>query len=213
MLVRDGGVVGTATFEASKGGNLTISAQDVQLIGTSVDGRTRGLATSAQPNSTGDAGGDAGNLTIKTNTLLVKDGAEVTVESREAGTAGNLKVDARSIRLDNLALLTANRQSAKVDPNREQATININSLDLIMRRGSNIRTNATGENVIGGNININSDIIAAIENSDISANSANYRGGKVKITTQGIFGTQFRDAPTSKSDITATGGSPGCPQH
>ena len=102
-----------------------------------------------------------------------------------------MTLNARSIRLDNLALLTASTRSAKVDPNREQATININSRDLIMRRGSNIRTNATGENVLGGNININSDIIAALENSDISANSTNFRGGRVKINTQGIFGTQF----------------------
>ncbi|WP_414585578.1 hypothetical protein [Scytonema sp. PCC 10023] len=78
-----------------------------------------------------------------------------------------------------------------------------------MRRGSNIRTNATGENVIGGNINIDTDVLAAFENSDISANSANFRGGNVRINAQGIFGTQFRDVASDKtSDITATGASP-----
>ena len=156
----------------------------------------------------GNSTGDAGDLTVTTNTLLVRDEAQVGVESLGTGTAGNMILNARSIRLDNLALLTADTRSSKVDPNRKQATININSRDLIMRRGSNIRTNAIGKNVLGGNININSDIIAALENSDISANSDNYRGGKVKINTQGIFGTHFRDTQTSKSDITATGGSP-----
>jgi filamentous hemagglutinin family protein len=335
LLVRDGAVVGTATFGASKGGNLTIDAQDVQIIGTSVDARTRGLATSAQPNSTGDAGdltiktntllvkdgaavatatfgagkggnltidaqdvqiigesadsqfaselntstqpnstGDAGDLTVKTNTLLVKDGAQITagtfaagkggslrvdaqdvqligtsadpqfssglfasaernstgnagdltvrtntllvrdgaavaVESLGTGTAGNMIVNASSIRLNNLALLTANTRSAKVDPNSEQATININSEYLIISRNSNIRTNATGENVIGGNINIDTDFLVAFENSDISANSANFRGGNVQINATGIFGTQFRDVASDRtSDITATGASP-----
>jgi large exoprotein involved in heme utilization and adhesion len=44
-----------------------------------------------------------------------------------------------------------------------------------------------------------------LENSDISANSLDFRGGNVTITAQGIFGTQFRTQQTSESDITATG--------
>ncbi|MBW4635527.1 MAG: filamentous hemagglutinin N-terminal domain-containing protein, partial [Iphinoe sp. HA4291-MV1] len=207
LLVRDGAQVGAATFGAGKGGNLTVDAQDVQLIGTSADGRAiiSGLFASAQPSSTGDAG----DLTIKTNTLLVRDGARVSVQSLGTGTAGNMTVNARSIRLNNNALLTANTQSAKVDPNREQATININSQDLIMSRNSNIKTEATGENVIGGNINIDTDFLVAFKNSDISANSDNFRGGNVRINATGIFGTQFRDMASDRtSDITATGGSP-----
>jgi large exoprotein involved in heme utilization and adhesion len=79
----------------------------------------------------------------------------------------------------------------------------------LLRRGSNITTNATGENVIGGNININTDFLVAFENSDIRANSANFRGGNVRVNAQGIFGTQFRNLASDKtSDITATGVSP-----
>jgi large exoprotein involved in heme utilization and adhesion len=192
LLVQDGAVVNAATFGSGKGGNLNIDAQDVQLIGTG-----SGLFASTTPNSTGDAG----DLTIKTNTLLGRDGAAVSVQSLGTGTAGNMTLNARSIRLDKNTLLTASTQSAKVDPNREQATININSQDLIISRNSNINTNATGENVIGGNINIDTDVLVAIENSDITANSANFRGGKVRINTQGIF-------RSPDSDITATGGSP-----
>ena len=207
LLVRGGALVSASTFGLGEGGNLRVDASDVQLIGRSAaDGRvSSGLLANAQPNSIGDAG----DLTIKTTNLLVQDRAGVTVESFGTGTAGNLTIDARSIRLNNNALLIASTRSATVDPNSEQATINIKSQDLLMRRGSNIRTNATGENVIGGNIKINSDIIAALENSDISANSANFRGGNVRINAQGIFGTQFRDVASDRtSDITATGVSP-----
>ncbi|MGL4619330.1 MAG: filamentous hemagglutinin N-terminal domain-containing protein [Chroococcidiopsis sp.] len=206
LLARDGAVVFTGTYGAGKGGNLSIDAQDVQLIGTSADGHfTSALAASTQPNSTGNAG----DLTIKTNTLLVRDGAGVSVQSLGTGTAGNMTLNARSIRLNNYASLSANTQSAKVDPNGEQATININSKDLFISRNSNIFTNATGENVIGGNINIDTDFLIAAENSDISANSANFRGGNVRIDASGIFGTQFRAAPDDRtSDITATGGNP-----
>jgi large exoprotein involved in heme utilization and adhesion len=68
----------------------------VQLIGTSADGRfASGLFASAQPNSTGDAG----DLTIKTNTLLVRDGAQVLTGTFGAGKGGNLIVDAQDVQL------------------------------------------------------------------------------------------------------------------
>ncbi|MHC5939221.1 two-partner secretion domain-containing protein [Nostoc sp.] len=205
LLVRDGAQVITSTFSTGKGGNLTVDAQDVQLIGESADGLySSGLFASAVSNSTGDSG----DLTVKTNSLLVQDGSAITVESLGIGTAGNMTLNARFIRLNNNALLSGNTQSSKVDPNREQATININSQDLIMSRNSNIRTNARGENVIGGNINIDTDFLIGFKNSDISANSANFRGGNVRINAQGIFGIQFRDVASDKtSDITATGAS------
>jgi large exoprotein involved in heme utilization and adhesion len=204
LLVRDGAQVATGTLGAGKGENLRIEAQDVQVIGTSVDPRlVSGLFASTGRNSTGDAG----DLTIETNTLLVRDGAIVTVQSLGTGTAGNMTLNASSIRLDNDAFISANTRSALVDPNREQATININSQDLILTRNSNIRTNATGDNVFGGNIRINTDNLVAVpkENSDISANSANFRGGNVTIRAIGIFGIEFREQLTPLSDITATG--------
>jgi filamentous hemagglutinin family protein len=203
LLVQDGAQVSTSTFGVGKGGNLIIDAQNVQLIGKTADGQfPSGLAASAQQNSTGDAG----DLTIKTNTLLVRDGAAITVQSLGTGTTGNMTLNARSIRLNNNAILSANTRSARVDPNKEQATININSQDLLMSRNSNIRTNARGENVIGGNINIDTDFLIGFENSDIRADSVNFRGGNVRINAQGIFGIQFRDVASDKtSDITATG--------
>jgi large exoprotein involved in heme utilization and adhesion len=267
LLVRNGAQVGTGTFSAGKGGDLSVDAQDVQIIGTSADGGfPSGLFASVNPNSTGDAGdltiktntllvrdgaqiltatfgtgkggflsvdaqdvqligsgsanrftalvagardstGDAGDLTIKTNTMLVRDGAGVIVESRGTGTAGNMTLYARSIRLDNDGSLSADTRSALVDPNREQATININSQDLIITRNSNITTNATGANVFGGNIRINTDNLVAVpkENSDITANSQDFRGGNVTVRASGIFGIEFREQPTALSDITATG--------
>ncbi|MBN3948987.1 MAG: S-layer family protein [Nostoc sp. NMS7] len=200
LLVRDGAEAAAGTFGAGKGGSLNVTAQDVQLIGTSADSSfSSGLFASTQST------GDAGNLTINTDKLLVQDRAIVTVRSQGSGIAGNLTINAGSIRLNNNAALNANTQAVNTDPNIEQATINLRSKDLILLRGSNITTNANGENVIGGNINIDTDVLVAFANSDISANSTDFRGGNVKINATGIFGTQSRDAPTLDSDITATG--------
>ena len=207
LRIENGARASAETFGKGDGGNLIINAQQLQIVSTSKNGRVfGGLFTSTQPNSTGDAG----DLTINTDILQLENRARASVESLSTGKAGNLIVNARSIRLNNDAVITASTQSPNIDPQTPQATITINSQDLILRRGSRIRTDAEGENVVGGNININSDVIAAVpnENSDISANSQDSRGGNIKIQSQGIYGTQFRDELTPKSDITATGASP-----
>jgi large exoprotein involved in heme utilization and adhesion len=75
-----------------------------------------------------------------------------------------------------------------------------------LRRGSSISTNATGSNITGGNITIDTDNLVAVpkEDSDISANAEESFGGRVIVNAQGIFGTQFRPQDTPLSDITAS---------
>lgn len=204
LLVRDGGFISARTTGSGKGGNITINATNsVQVIGTSANGiYASGLFARSSQGTTGDAG----NLTINTGELLVRDGAIVAVRSEGTGNAGNLNVNARSIRLENNATLTADTRSNSTEPSKEQATINLRSHDLILRQGSSITTNATGSNITGGNITIDADNLVAIpkENSDISANAENSFGGRVIVNASGIFGTQYRERPTQLSDITAS---------
>ncbi|MFB2982070.1 hypothetical protein [Microseira sp. BLCC-F43] len=79
---------------------------------------------------------------------------------------------------------------------------------LILRQNSLIVADAKGTEVKGGNITLDTDAIVALENSDISANSDNFFGGRIIMEAQSIFGTQFRDGLTPESDITATGPNP-----
>ncbi|MDF5713813.1 MAG: filamentous hemagglutinin N-terminal domain-containing protein [Rhizonema sp. NSF051] len=200
LVVRDGGQLSVSTSGAGKGGNLNVvKADSVQLVGRSADGSVSSGLFAIQ--ETPDGTGDAGNLTINTRELVIRDGAGVFVQSQGTGSAGNLVVNARSIRLDNNSILSANTRSINTDSNKQQATIILRSGDLILSRGSNITTNARGSNVIGGNINIDTDVLAAVENSRISANSVDSRGGNVTISTQGIF-------LSPDSYITATGANP-----
>jgi filamentous hemagglutinin family protein len=199
--IRDGGQVTTSTFGKGRGGDLTLNASNgVEVVGTSTNGFVSSLNTIAAPSSSGNAG----DMKIQTPQLVVRDGANISANATGTSNAGIMNLDANTIRLDNKASINANTRSPNKDPNREQATINIRTQDLRLRRNSSITTNATGENVVGGNININTDKLIALENSRISANSENSRGGRVKIDAQAVFvGTQTSD--TSKF-ITATSG-------
>jgi filamentous hemagglutinin family protein len=195
LSVQNGAQVSAGTFGDGPSGNLEITAtESVELIGTSANRFPSRLEATTR------TAGDARNLTIKTGQLTVRDGARITVSSTGSGKAGNLIVDADSILLSNQASLQANTTAG-------EGNITLRSGDLILRRGSNITTNATGSNNIGGNIFIDTDNLVAVprENSDISANSTDFRGGNIRINAQGIFGTQFRSQPTPLSDITASG--------
>ncbi len=142
--------------------------------------------------------GDSGGITISADSLSLTNKADLNVSSIGQGNPGNIQLTTNSLRLDNGSTIRA-------DTDREQGDINLNTVDLVLRHGSKITTNATGSNVIGGNITVNTGVLAALENSDINADSHDFRGGNVNITAQGIYGTQFRLAPTPESDITATG--------
>ncbi|MGM3309261.1 two-partner secretion domain-containing protein [Anabaena sp. WFMT] len=204
VQLQEGAEISVSTISAGKAGTLTVNAADIQLVGTDINGSSSGFFASSGLSATGAAG----DIKVNTNNLQILDRATITVEALGSGNAGNFSLKANSILMDNLSIISGNSRSNSTDTNQEQASINLRSQDLIMRNGSKITTNATGSNVIGGNITIVTDVLAAAENSDISANSTDFRGGKVTITTQGVFGTQFRDQLTPESDITATGASP-----
>nr|WP_242033256.1 S-layer family protein [Coleofasciculus sp. FACHB-129] len=198
LTVQNGALVSAGTLGEGQGGKLTITAKkSVQLVGISADGQASSLLT--QTSGTGTAG----DLKITTGQLIVQDGAQVNVSSQRTGNAGNLEIEAGSILLDNQAALTATTKSG----NGGNITLQVQDL-LQLRHGSSISTTAgtdkTGGN--GGNMDINAKFIVAVpeENSDITANAFEGRGGNINITTSGIFGTQFRPRLTPESDITAS---------
>ncbi|NEO04482.1 MAG: S-layer family protein [Moorea sp. SIO1F2] len=135
-------------------------------------------------------------MTITSNNLTVRDGAEISVSARGSGElaqAGNLDITAESIVLDKSATLSAEVSAG------DKGNIILDSQLILMRDRSNITTNATGS-VTGSNITIDTDLLVALDNSDITANAEDSFGGQVII----IFGTEFREEKTAESDITAS---------
>ena len=192
LSVRDGGEILAETRGAGNAGNIDVAARLVDVSGISADGETV-----SSINASSESDGAAGSISISTDDLNVSDRGEITVSSTSLGNAGNFNVTADNIRLNNGGSLQANVAAGS------QGNMNLTSDFLLLRNNSNITTNATGT-ATGGNITIDTVNLVALENSDISANADRSFGGQVNIAAEGIFGTQFRDAPTPESDITAT---------
>jgi large exoprotein involved in heme utilization and adhesion len=206
LFVRDGAQVGAGTTGTGKAGNLTVNATDrVELSGSGSAGygsyRRRffsNLSVQANPEFVPMATAMAGNLTINTRELLIRDGTGVFVGNQGTGNAGNLEVNARSIRLDNQGQINAQSASG----NGGNIILRVGDL-LLLRRESQISATAgtAQQPGNGGNITINAPdgfIVANRgENSDITANAFSGSGGKVKIQATGIFGI----APLSRQEL------------
>ncbi|WP_219729866.1 beta strand repeat-containing protein [Sodalinema gerasimenkoae] len=190
--VRDGAFLSSGTFGVGNAGTVTVQATDWVVFSNS--------RVSSNIRSTGR--GNAGSVQVLANRLEMRDGAELSSTNASLVTpndftAGDVLVQAEFVQLDEGVRIFANTRGQGGNVRLDGASL------TILRRGSGIQTNAQGD-FPGGNIILNTTLLVAGENSDITANATNSSGGRVQITTQGIFGTEFRDELTPRSDITAT---------
>ncbi|MEH1940459.1 MAG: filamentous hemagglutinin N-terminal domain-containing protein [Nostoc sp.] len=201
LSVRGGAIVSVGTAGVGNAGRLRIYAsKSVEVVGKSPNGNFNSQISAAV---TPEGTGSGGSLKLQTGQMIVRDGGEVTVSSTGAGTAGDLEIQAHSMRLDNQGAIAATTRSG----NGGNIILKLQDL-LLLRNGSQISTTAGSREFggNGGNITINTPFIAAVpkENSDISANAFTGIGGRVDITTNGIFGLIPQRSPTENSDITAS---------
>ena len=88
LIATDGAYVSTYAYSSGNGGNLAVQASDsVEVVGIGRYLRSD-LYTGTNPNTTGNAG----NLTVTTGRLSVRDGASVNTSTGGAGNGGNLTV-------------------------------------------------------------------------------------------------------------------------
>ncbi len=177
------------------GGSIVISAEAVNLNNKSFI-------------SSGNIGGqgDTGNIDIKTKgAFRIGNTSFLTNSNIGQGKTGNILLDSdQQITLDNAFIFATSSVGSG-------GNIQINNRDrLLLRNKGFISTNSgsSAKNGNGGNITISSPLIIALPgNNDIAADANGGTGGRVNITSKGLFGIQFR--PKGKesaltNDITAS---------
>ncbi|MEL6161513.1 MAG: S-layer family protein [Cyanobacteria bacterium J06623_5] len=210
LLVADSGQVAVATISNNPAGNLTVNAKhSVELRGSDENGRSglfaSALSAGGLPPSTGEGG--TIDVNIEAGPLIVAEGATINasnfaseVIARTAsgnGAAGDIEISATGIALQSGGLITASTVAG------DHGNITLVADDVVLRDESMIATNATGT-ATGGNIDITTEALVALENSDITANAADNFGGRVVVDAQTVLGTAYREQLTPESDITAT---------
>jgi filamentous hemagglutinin family protein len=208
LTLRDGAVVSVSTFGQGDGGSLVVNADRVRLQGSAPDRLRSGFYAQAFRQ------GNAGSVTLNAAEVTLRDRATITVASGRdvnadvqtgalriaklfkpdfevptgaaTGASGNLTVTAEDITLDRNSQLLASTDSVN------GGNIRLREVDLLLlRRGSLISASAGTERASGngGNITIDSDFVVSAprENNDIIANAFFGSGGRVEITTLGIY--------------------------
>ncbi len=221
LSIRSGANIAATTFGEGKGGELTVKAKSIELIGTGeelIQGNISTIPSAIFARTRGS--GNADTVTINAENLTVRDGASVAVSSTSeaSGNAGDLNIFTKDLLVANQGEInvsaegtgeagslnidaqdvTLDKGSLTAETRRgDQGNITLSNADsLLLRNNSQITTNAL-ESATGGDITITSDVIALLDNSKITATAVRGRGGNIQITTQGLF--QDPD-----SEITAT---------
>lgn len=185
LTVRDGGTILSSTFGTGNAGNLFVNAREfVEVIGKQPENSLPSLISSSA-NITGEnrqlPRGDAADVNIDTDRLLVTDGAQIAARNEGAGSAGNINISARSILLDNEGAIAAELGgttiggrvtifSPQTRPSGKSGDLTIATEQLAIRNGGSIST-ATFTDATGGNITV--DAAESVEVSGTSPKNPN----------------------------------------
>ncbi|BAZ40862.1 hypothetical protein NIES4101_68230 [Calothrix sp. NIES-4101] len=196
LRVFNGGQITSSTEGNGVAGNVNLQVKNITVEGISQP-LSNGQILPSNITATSTTTSDAGSVSLVANQLNVLNNGQISVSNTGGGYSGNLLVNANQIKLEQGGSLISEVSAG------DRGNITLNTDVLLMRYGSKINTNAT-DTATGGNIRINAPIIIGLENSDITANAIEGAGGNIDITTQGLFGLEFRDQLTPESDITAS---------
>ncbi|GAB4302741.1 MAG: two-partner secretion system exoprotein TpsA4 [Oscillatoriaceae cyanobacterium] len=190
LLMRDGAQISTGTgFNTGeglipfggKGGNLFINdVQRVELNGISADGRFRTTLNSGTLSNA-----DAGSLSIEADTLILRDGAEISGSTTGPGVGGSMTVRSQDVQLLGISPDGKYRSAISV---RAEATGNGGSLDLETARLL-VTGGALVEASTYGNGNAGSLNIIATDRTEIQGASAIGRSGLFASAVNGGTGS------------------------
>jgi filamentous hemagglutinin family protein len=211
------GNAGKITIDTQNRGKLSLSNRSfiTNEISKLAVGNSPGISISAREldlhnqsfiNSTNFGGiGDAGNIKIDTTGAV-----EITNASAISSTNfGQGKTGDISLASDRITLNDGNIESQS--RGATGGNIQLTTKDrLLLRNLGNIAANSgsTEKNGNGGNITINSPLIIALPgDNNIAADAVGGNGGRVNITSQGLFGIKYRPKGQDSlftSDITSS---------
>lgn len=198
LTLADGTQINSGLFGSGEGGNIVITAQEIDLQGLSpADGSPSGLFTTVVPGATGTSG----DITIDTGNLSLAEGAQISVSTAGSGTAGNLTVTAsNSIELKGNAFEqdggSSGLFSTAVLGDGDGGNINLTTDRLTIEDGATIsasnfssrRPDTPAGTGSAGNINIDAkDIELDGVDNDIpsSITAATFAGGGGNIVING----------------------------
>jgi filamentous hemagglutinin family protein len=218
FLLEKSGLVSTATFNSSNGGNITINtgifealtggqifsstgssgkAGDIIInardsINISGVGPDTGFISAISAGTLTDSTGNGGTVFLSTTNFSNEAG--VNTRSRGRGIAGDINIIAKG---------NYNANNGFVSARAEQSgggNINVTARNINLRNNSDIRTDLSSGNGKGGGISLTADTIIALEDSDILAFAPEGQGGDIKFNTRAVFSDSLYNPRQTSTD-------------
>jgi len=185
------------------GGQIQINTTNLNILnGAQVNSRTEGrgnagvVGITAQGTTTINGGfvlsdvaagaiGNGGNINVRSGNLNLLNEGKISTSSLATGRAGNITLNVSDrLSTNNSSITATSSQSGGGD-------LTINARDTHLRNGSLISTSVFDGTGGGGNINIDSYIFIALEDSDILANAFRGDGGNIRINSAAFLADFF----------------------
>ncbi|NEP78971.1 MAG: filamentous hemagglutinin N-terminal domain-containing protein, partial [Okeania sp. SIO3B3] len=199
LSIQDGALVGVFTIGAGDAGELNIKANEIEVTGRSEDGTLPStISASVQQleeldGSISRSSGNGGNISIETDSLIIRDGGIVDAVTEADGTAGSISIRANdnitvsgfsSISGDSSAI-TAGTESGATGVG---GSIQITTPNLNIDNGALI-TARSGSDFDGGNIFLNIDTLNLTTGGQVLTSSfGSGDGGTIEVSArEGIF--------------------------
>ena len=198
FIAEGGGYVDTTTYGSGRGGNLSVTATDsIELSGTNPDDDNSPSGFFAQVDvpkgQTLPTTGNAGDLTIATGRLILREGAQVGSNTFSEGSGGKLTVTASESvevigRSANGLIPSALVTQAEPGSSGNSQDLTISTRELILRDGGEISSSTTGAGNAGNILIQASEKLIIQDRAGVSAlTPGNGRGGNISIETERLI--------------------------
>ncbi|NJO21357.1 MAG: hypothetical protein HC838_16795 [Spirulinaceae cyanobacterium RM2_2_10] len=176
LAIRDGASIFASTAGVGQAGSVSITAHEsLEIIGTSPDGQIRsGLSADTF------GGGNAGNFTISTARLAVRDGGEISASTVSSGQAGRLQINATE-RLEVSGTSASGAESRLIfesSGSGRAGGMQINAGELLVSDRGQITVSGSGSGV-SGDLEINARSIDLINQGRLRATTTAAQGGNI----------------------------------
>ncbi|MDJ0899833.1 MAG: filamentous hemagglutinin N-terminal domain-containing protein [Xenococcus sp. MO_188.B8] len=179
LNIEDGSVISSSPFRSGRGGDISIQATNLlNITGTT----PRSNSQSSIVASNAFQVGDGGNIKITTERLTLQNGGQISADTSNQGTAGDVEIEASIVEIVGTGknALLFSELDAETTGNGKAGNIILNAQTLkIFDQGRiNVRGTSSG---IPGNLDITANSIELNNQGLITATTRSKQGGNINI--------------------------------
>ena len=179
LNIEDGSVISSSPFRSGRGGDINIQATNLLNI-TGTTPRTNSQSSIVASNAF--QVGDGGNIKIATERLILQNGGQISADTSNQGTAGDVEIEASIVEIlgtgKNALLFSELNAETTGDGNAGNILLNAQTLKILDQGRINVRGTSSG---IPGNLDITANSIELNNQGLITAATRSRQGGNIDI--------------------------------